>query len=325
MMAPEVPIAVTGLLVVVTPWLARRLRARSDARLLASLQLMELVAAAALPATLLACIGAVGLRDPAALCAHPVLSALRWAAWGLGGLYVIRLGSSAWAVVAATRRARAGLLDTTAARLRSVDGHTYLLVASDRPFACAPGGRPRVVALSTGLAARLDRSEREAVLAHERAHHQLGHHRLLATARVLDLALGRWLPQVRAAATELTHELEVLADSEAARAVGDPRVVARALAKGTLAAEPRCGGGPGFGDPDGLAYRLDRLMMRQGARGAVAAGTWLLVLGVALAGAVCAVLGHGLPVGALVCTVTVGWLAVGAVRPGGAPPLRDRA
>jgi hypothetical protein len=120
------------------------------------------------------------------------------------------------------------------------------------------------------------------------------------------------------AAASLARELEVIADEAAATAVGDRRVVARALAKAALAT---AGSAPAlaFGGHGDLAYRLDRLTGEwpcEDRRGLAVAGIGLLVaeLGAIVAfalqpaGPVAGVVVGGL------AAVSIGWLAAVSSR-----------
>jgi beta-lactamase regulating signal transducer with metallopeptidase domain len=159
--------------------------------------------------------------------------------------------------------------------------------------------------VSRGLLGLLDDHERDAVLAHELAHLLLGHHRLLLLARIISAALGTVVPPVGDTYASLARELEVLADQAAASAVGDRRVVARALAKAALAAAAAAAPAAtvAFGGACDLAYRLDRLTAdgpREDRRGIAAAGIGLLAAGLL------AIVAFTLQPAGLAAAVTVG-------------------
>jgi Zn-dependent protease with chaperone function len=146
----------------------------------------------------------------------------------VGGLIAALLMCSATVhSVRVTMRARRS--STAGAALPSASG--LVLVDDSSVFAYAiPGRNPRIVA-SSGMLRSLSGSQRRALLAHEQAHLRHRHHvyvqlgRLAAAAnplmrpvsRAIDLAVERW------------------ADESAARAVGDPVTVARAVAAAALA------------------------------------------------------------------------------------------
>ncbi|MFH9401236.1 M48 family metalloprotease [Streptomyces sp. NPDC017638] len=116
------------------------------------------------------------------------------------------------------------------------------VVDSSRPDAYALPGRPHRVVVTTAMLRALDGPEREALLAHERAHNAGGHHYALAAAEVAahcHPALRRVRDTVRLAA-------ERAADEAAAASVGDRRLTARAIARAALAARPAGPARPGF-------------------------------------------------------------------------------
>jgi beta-lactamase regulating signal transducer with metallopeptidase domain len=182
------------------------------------------------------------------------------------------------------------------------------------------------VVASRGLLGLLDDDERDAMLAHELAHLQLRHHRLLGFAQVVTATLGPVAPAVHQAAASLARELEVIADQAAASVVGDRQVVARALAKAALATAAFPTGPtptPAFGGHGDLVYRLDRVTgdrpredrhrMATGAYGLLATGL-LAILGGTVQPA-------GLVTGVTVLAPTllgIGWLYCRGV----APPTR---
>ncbi|MFB9365964.1 M56 family metallopeptidase [Kitasatospora sp. NPDC001664] len=103
----------------------------------------------------------------------------------------------------------------------------------EAPYAYAvPGrrGRGRIV-VSTAMLDHLDQDERRALYAHERAHLTGGHHRHLLTVR-LAAAVNPFLAPLRDA---VVFAAERWADEEAAEAVGDRRLVARAVGRASLA------------------------------------------------------------------------------------------
>ncbi|MEV0321681.1 M56 family metallopeptidase [Streptomyces sp. NPDC050658] len=133
--------------------------------------------------------------------------------------------------------------------LRALDGlpdSPVAVLTDDAPYAYAlpgrggsgPRGRGRIV-VSTGLLAGLRPAERRALFAHERAHLAARHHRFLLVAQLA----ARANPFLRPLRTALTYTTERWADEDAARAVRDRRVVARAIGRAALAA--KAGPGPG--------------------------------------------------------------------------------
>lgn len=91
------------------------------------------------------------------------------------------------------------------------------------------GGADRVVA-STGMLRALGEDERAALLAHERAHLAAKHHRCLLAAALAACAN----PLLRPLREAVAYNAERWADEDAAQAVGDRRVTARAVARAAL-------------------------------------------------------------------------------------------
>jgi hypothetical protein len=114
-----------------------------------------------------------------------------------------------------------------------VGGDIELAVLDDetpRAFAL-PGARGRIV-VSRGMLRRHGDAEREALLAHERAHLR-GRHHLFQTVWRLTAAAN---PLLRPLAAAGGFVLERWADEEAATRVGSRTVVARAVGRAALAA-----------------------------------------------------------------------------------------
>ncbi|GAA2793447.1 M56 family metallopeptidase [Kitasatospora paracochleata] len=115
--------------------------------------------------------------------------------------------------------------------LSTVPGTTGPAVTrDDEPYAYALPGRPGRIVVSTGMLDSLDESERRALFAHEQAHLTDRHHRVrLATQ--LASAVNPFLRPLQHA---VAYTTERWADEEAAAAVGDRRLTARAVAKAAL-------------------------------------------------------------------------------------------
>ncbi|WP_436789693.1 M56 family metallopeptidase [Yinghuangia sp. YIM S10712] len=107
------------------------------------------------------------------------------------------------------------------------------VLRDDEPYAFAlPGERPRIV-VSTGMLDCLNDKERRALIAHERAHLDCRHHRVLFLARLAAASQ----PLLRPLHTAISYTVERWADEEAANAVGDRRTTALAVGKAALAAK----------------------------------------------------------------------------------------
>lgn len=132
--------------------------------------------------------------------------------------------------------------------LEGLPASPVAVLPDDSPYAYAlPGGRGPArgrIVVSTGMLARLDSCERRALFAHERAHLAAGHHRHLLAARLA----ARANPFLRPLPTAVVYCAERWADEEAAGAIGDRRVMARAVGKAALVA-----GGAPFPVPAGFA------------------------------------------------------------------------
>jgi Zn-dependent protease with chaperone function len=111
-----------------------------------------------------------------------------------------------------------------------------VVVEHAQPHAYCVAGRHPTVILTTGAVQALDPGQLDAVLAHERAHLDGRHHRLLALARIGRLVLP-FLPLMRDADEQVARLVELHADDAAARA-RDPRLLATALVVLATAASP---------------------------------------------------------------------------------------
>ncbi|MFI9569705.1 M56 family metallopeptidase [Streptomyces rishiriensis] len=111
-------------------------------------------------------------------------------------------------------------------------GDTELAVIDDEvPQAFALPGTPGRIVVSRGMLRCLGDTEREALLAHERAHLNGRHHRFQTVWRLTAAAN----PLLRPLAEAGGFILERWADEEAAARVGSRRVVARAVGRAALA------------------------------------------------------------------------------------------
>lgn len=167
---------------------------------------------------------------------------------GLGARFTYAAAATVWDA----RRTRAQL-----ARIGTpLAGFT--VVESPVPMAYTVGLRRRMVVVSSSMLSELTRDERTAILAHERAHVRGRHTVLLTIARIVGRAFSS-LPPVRTATRYLVLGLESAADDAAAKEIGDPVAVARALLR---LAERSAQGPPasalGAGDSD-VVTRVRRL------------------------------------------------------------------
>ncbi|MEU8606973.1 M48 family metalloprotease [Actinoplanes sp. NPDC048791] len=122
---------------------------------------------------------------------------------------------------------------STHRRLRAAGSpHDGLVVADwSAPLAVAVPGRPGHLLVTSGMLRLLDTDERRVLFAHERAHLARGHHRLVALTAAAA-AMNPLLIPVRAAVAYL---VERWADEDAAAAVDDRGLTAKAVARAALA------------------------------------------------------------------------------------------
>jgi Zn-dependent protease with chaperone function len=120
-------------------------------------------------------------------------------------------------------------------------GDQLMITPDEHPAAYSlpvplPGG---AIVVSAGMLRLLPADERRALLAHESAHLRRFHTGFVLLASLAAAAN----PLLRPVARQVRLAVELWADQLAAREVGDPQVVARALARASLAASrPRAGG-----------------------------------------------------------------------------------
>ncbi|AKJ11585.1 peptidase M48 Ste24p [Streptomyces incarnatus] len=227
-----VPFAVTAVLTLLAPRLARRLTPRPAAWALACAALVT----------------AIGWTGSLALLAFTGIAQIpEVAAEGHWSVTALRAEDPVYLVVAAVSACvlAASVVSLGVAALRQVRqvvrtrrecaglrGGTELAVLDDdAPLAFALPGRPGRIVVSRGMLRCLGDAEREALLAHERAHLRGRHHLFLSLWR-LTAAVN---PLLRPLAGTGAFVLERWADEEAAAKVGDRSVVARAVGHAALA------------------------------------------------------------------------------------------
>ncbi|WP_327368405.1 M56 family metallopeptidase [Streptomyces sp. NBC_01217] len=145
----------------------------------------------------------------------------------IGALAAV-VGTCGWTVYRHVRlRIRAGRALAAASAVTSGD---VAVLPDPEPYAYALPGDPGRVVVSTAMIRCLDARERRALVAHERAHLAARHHRYLLAAHLA----ARANPFLMPLRTAVAFSTERWADEEAARAVGDRRVVAVAVGKAAL-------------------------------------------------------------------------------------------
>ncbi|MGD6741531.1 M56 family metallopeptidase [Streptomyces sp. BH106] len=160
------------------------------------------------------------LRVPSGLIVLPMAAA------AMGALAISAWTLTRWTV----RQLRALRSATRQADHRPTVGDLCVIDSPDADAYALPG-RPNRVVVTTAMLRSLDAAEREALLAHERAHNQGRHHYVLAAA---ELA-AHCHPALRTIRTAIRLAVERAADESAARATGDRRLTARAVARAALA------------------------------------------------------------------------------------------
>ncbi|WP_051839930.1 M56 family metallopeptidase [Streptomyces sp. NRRL F-5126] len=166
--------------------------------------------------------------------------------WPVAAVCALTLVACAGALaVAVYRRGRLLLVARRHSRALA-PGREIEVVDDAEPDAYALPGSPGRIVVTSGMLRALDKDERGALIAHERTHLRHRHHVFLL---VFHLA-GAVNPLLRPVERAGAFALERWADEEAAVAVGDRPLVARAVARAALAAgrRPRHGlavtGGP---------------------------------------------------------------------------------
>ncbi|GAA0670028.1 M56 family metallopeptidase [Streptomyces thermocarboxydovorans] len=227
-----VPFVVTVVLATLGPRLARRLPPRPAARALACAALVT----------------AIGWAGALALLAFTgVAQVPQVAAEGQWSVAALRAEDPVYRIVAAVSALMlvVGVVSLVVAAVRQVrhllrarrecahlPGDTDLVVVDDdAPLAFALPGTPGRIVVSRGMLRCLADGEREALLAHERAHLRSRHHLFQSVWR-LSAALN---PLLRPLAVAGGFVLERWADEDAAESVGDRKIVAHAVGRAALA------------------------------------------------------------------------------------------
>ncbi|MEU6094970.1 M56 family metallopeptidase [Streptomyces sp. NPDC047079] len=227
-----VPFVVTAVLAVCAPRLALRLPPRPAAWALACAALVSAAGWA----------GALALLAFTGVAQIPEIAEEgRWSAAALRAEDPVYLVVAAGSALMLT----AGILSLGMAAVRQIrhiaharrecaqlPGNTELAVVDDEvPLAFALPGAPGRIVVSRGMLRCLDGHEREALLAHERAHLR-GRHHLFQSLWRLTASLN---PLLRPLSVAGGFVLERWADEEAAERVGDRTVVAHAVGRAALA------------------------------------------------------------------------------------------
>jgi Zn-dependent protease with chaperone function len=153
---------------------------------------------------------------------------------GLFGAAALAAMRAAWlrtvALVSARREA-----SRLAGDRQPGSGEQVLTIVDDSVDAYAVPGRPGRIVITSGMMDALSESEREVLLAHERAHVSASHYLFTALARLAAAAN----PLLRPLAAAVSYSIERWADERAASATGSRPLVAHTIAKAALAAAAR--------------------------------------------------------------------------------------
>jgi Zn-dependent protease with chaperone function len=234
-----VPIVVSALSALVAWPLAERLPPRTATWLLtisavvmagtscAALGLLAMAAAMRLP--MVDALG--GMSLPAVVQLDPASLPVGVIAAGLFGVASLAAVRAAWLRTAALVAAR-----REACRLagdgQPGSGEQVLTIVDDSVDAYAVPGRPGRIVITSGMMDALTESEREVLLAHERAHVSASHYLFTALARLAAAAN----PLLRPLAAAVGYSIERWADERAASVTGSRPLVAHTIAKAALAA-----------------------------------------------------------------------------------------
>jgi Zn-dependent protease with chaperone function len=203
------------------------------------------------------------------------------------------LASAVTSLVRSVRNLYAAWRDT---RDLNPQGKRLVIVDDAVPTAFAVTGYPGQVVVSTAMLEALESDERTALLAHEDAHLRY-HHQVYVQLTKLAAAAN---PLLRPLVDLVQTATERWADEEAAAAIGDRELAARAVARAALASHrhghrrsPAVSAVEGSASESQLALRINRLMgPPPSAARRVVAGVLLLLALCATTGAMAAVVGH---------------------------------
>jgi len=234
-----VPIVVSALAALGAWPLAERLPPRTATWLLtvsavvlagtscAALGLLAMGAAMRLP--VVDSLGGMSLRavirlNPASIPVGVIAAAL----FGAAALAAVRAAWLRTAALVAARR-EAGRL---AGNGQPAGDEQVLTIEDDSVDAYAVPGRPGRIVITSGMMDALTESEREVLLAHERAHVSACHYLFTALVRLSAAAN----PLLRPLAAAVNYSVERWADERAASVTGSRPLVAHTVAKAALAA-----------------------------------------------------------------------------------------
>lgn len=144
----------------------------------------------------------------------------------------LSLFSAGWGLHQRARRRRAN--SSAAARLRrdsavaDIDGRSLNVIDRQTPFAFSLPQKYGGIVVSQALCSALERNELTAVLEHERAHIEGGHHRIMAIVDTFVRPLS-FIPLFAEVAASIPLYLEIAADDRARKAAGTPALASALL------------------------------------------------------------------------------------------------
>ncbi|MGW3646211.1 M56 family metallopeptidase [Streptomyces sp. NPDC000878] len=200
-----------------------------------------------------ACVAALGdlvltglLRLPAFAAlgelVHPLRTPSGYLVLPAGAIATGLLTIGVWTLARSALRQTRAFRTARAEAGRRPPAGDLCVVDSPHPDAYALPGRPHRIVVTTAMLRSLGPDEREALFAHERAHNRGGHHYFLAAA---ELA-AHCHPALRPVRADIRLAAERVADEAAATALGDRRLLARAIARAALAVQAACSTRPDF-------------------------------------------------------------------------------
>ncbi|HEY2551747.1 MAG TPA: M56 family metallopeptidase [Streptosporangiaceae bacterium] len=175
-----------------------------------------------------------------------------------GGVAAILLAAAVAQLAVTTRQ----LVLAALACRQLASSHDRLVITGDqRPTAYTVPALPGAIVVSAGMLRLLSAGERRALLAHEAAHLRHRHAAYVLLSRLAAAAN----PLLRPLASSVRLAVELWADQSAADEVGDSRLVARAIARASLAVSdhrPPGGVALAIGESD-VAVRVRALLDRR--------------------------------------------------------------
>ena len=145
---------------------------------------------------------------------------------------VLSLVSAVWGLYQRTRRRRANSAAALHLRRNSalahIDGQSLSVLDQQTPFAFSLPRKYGGVMVSQALCSSLEKNELAAVLEHERAHVEGGHHRIMAMVDTFVRPLS-FIPLFAEVAASIPLYLEIAADDRARKTAGTPALASALL------------------------------------------------------------------------------------------------